>query len=384
MSRVLIIDDEKDIRDVLCESVAVGGHEPTAVESASEALRLLENDTFDIIFSDIKMKKMDGIEFLEKAKTMTDAPIILITGHGDVETAVDAMKKGAFDFFVKPLDLSRILITIRNAAERSKLVSETKILRKKISKKCEITGNSPKIKELLDMIDKVAKTKSRVLILGENGTGKELVARRIHELSNRADGPFIEVNCAAIPSELIESQLFGHKKGSFTGAVSDQTGAFEAANGGTIFLDEIGDMSPAAQAKVLRVLQESKIMRVGEAKETSIDVRVIAATNKNLKDEISKGFFREDLFHRISTFPIQIPPLRERANDIPELIKIFVVNAANDMGKPIPAFTEDAVNELKIQPWTGNIRELQNIVERLVIMCGQTITSEDVRKHINK
>lgn len=384
MSRVLIIDDEKDIRDVLCESVAVGGHEPTAVESASEALRLLENDTFDIIFSDIKMKKMDGIEFLEKAKTMTDAPIILITGHGDVETAVDAMKKGAFDFFVKPLDLSRILITIRNAAERSKLVSETKILRKKISKKCEITGSSPKIKEILDMIDKVAKTKSRVLILGENGTGKELVARRIHELSNRADGPFIEVNCAAIPSELIESQLFGHKKGSFTGAVNDQIGAFEAADGGTIFLDEIGDMSPAAQAKVLRVLQENRIMRVGEAKETSIDVRVIAATNKNLKDEISKGFFREDLFHRISTFPMHIPPLRERADDIPELIKIFVVNAANDMGKPIPVFTEDAVNELKIQPWTGNVRELQNIVERLVIICGQTITSEDVIKHINK
>lgn len=330
------------------------------------------------------MKKMDGIEFLEKAKTMTDAPIILITGHGDVETAVDAMKKGAFDFFVKPLDLSRILITIRNAAERSKLVSETKILRKKISKKYEITGSSPKIKEILDMIDKVAKTKSRVLILGENGTGKELVARRIHELSNRADGPFIEVNCAAIPSELIESQLFGHKKGAFTGAVNDQIGAFEAADGGTIFLDEIGDMSPAAQAKVLRVLQESKIMRVGEAKETSIDVRVIAATNKNLKDEISKGFFREDLFHRISTFPMHIPPLRERADDIPELIKIFVVNAANDMGKPIPVFTEDAVNELKIQPWTGNVRELQNIVERLVIICGQTITSEDVIKHINK
>lgn len=384
MSKVLIIDDEKDIRDVLCESVAVGGHEPTAVESAFEALQLLKNDTFDIIFSDIKMKKMDGIEFLEKAKTMTDAPIILITGHGDVETAVDAMKKGAFDFFVKPLDLSRILITIRNAAERSKLVSETKILRKKISKKYEITGSSPKIKEILDMIDKVAKTKSRVLILGENGTGKELVARRIHELSNRADGPFIEVNCAAIPSELIESQLFGHKKGAFTGAVNDQIGAFEAADGGTIFLDEIGDMSPAAQAKVLRVLQESKIMRVGEAKETSIDVRVIAATNKNLKDEISKGFFREDLFHRISTFPMHIPPLRERADDIPELIKIFVVNAANDMGKPIPVFTEDAVNELKIQPWTGNVRELQNIVERLVIICGQTITSEDVIKHINK
>lgn len=384
MSKVLIIDDEKDIRDVLCESVAVGGHEPTAVESAFEALQLLKDDTFDIIFSDIKMKKMDGIEFLEKAKTMTDAPIILITGHGDVETAVDAMKKGAFDFFVKPLDLSRILITIRNAAERSKLVSETKILRKKISKKYEITGSSPKIKEILDMIDKVAKTKSRVLILGENGTGKELVARRIHELSNRADGPFIEVNCAAIPSELIESQLFGHKKGAFTGAVNDQIGAFEAADGGTIFLDEIGDMSPAAQAKVLRVLQESKIMRVGEAKETSIDVRVIAATNKNLKDEISKGFFREDLFHRISTFPMHIPPLRERADDIPELIKIFVVNAANDMGKPIPVFTEDAVNELKIQPWTGNVRELQNIVERLVIICGQTITSEDVIKHINK
>lgn len=384
MSKVLIIDDEKDIRDVLCESVAVGGHEPTAVESAFEALQLLKNDTFDIIFSDIKMKKMDGIEFLEKAKTMTDAPIILITGHGDVETAVDAMKKGAFDFFVKPLDLSRILITIRNAAERSKLVSETKILRKKICKKYEITGSSPKIKEILDMIDKVAKTKSRVLILGENGTGKELVARRIHELSNRADGPFIEVNCAAIPSELIESQLFGHKKGAFTGAVNDQIGAFEAADGGTIFLDEIGDMSPAAQAKVLRVLQESKIMRVGEAKETSIDVRVIAATNKNLKDEISKGFFREDLFHRISTFPMHIPPLRERADDIPELIKIFVVNAANDMGKPIPVFTEDAVNELKIQPWTGNVRELQNIVERLVIICGQTITSEDVIKHINK
>lgn len=384
MSKVLIIDDEKDIRDVLCESVAVGGHEPTAVESAFEALQLLKDDTFDIIFSDIKMKKMDGIEFLEKAKTMTDAPIIPITGHGDVETAVDAMKKGAFDFFVKPLDLSRILITIRNAAERSKLVSETKILRKKISKKYEITGSSPKIKEILDMIDKVAKTKSRVLILGENGTGKELVARRIHELSNRADGPFIEVNCAAIPSELIESQLFGHKKGAFTGAVNDQIGAFEAADGGTIFLDEIGDMSPAAQAKVLRVLQESKIMRVGEAKETSIDVRVIAATNKNLKDEISKGFFREDLFHRISTFPMHIPPLRERADDIPELIKIFVVNAANDMGKPIPVFTEDAVNELKIQPWTGNVRELQNIVERLVIICGQTITSEDVIKHINK
>ena len=382
MSKVLIIDDEPAIRRSMSGILENEGYTVTDAASAIEALPLLENDTFDAIFCDIKMPQMDGIEFLVKAKTMTDAPIIIISGHGTIDVAVEAIKKGAYDFIEKPMNLNRMLITLRNALDKNRLVNETKILRTVVSKQYEMVGTSGAMQELHDMIERVAPTNARVLILGENGTGKELVARQLHELSPRKDNAFIEVNCAAIPSELIESQLFGHEKGAFTSAIKQKKGDFELANNGTLFLDEIGDMSLAAQAKVLRALQENKITRVGGEEEIKVDVRVIAATNKNLQDEIAKGNFREDLYHRISMIIMKVPPLRERLDDIPLLINSFVVKSALEMGKPTPTFTDSAIEELKKQHWSGNIRELQNVVGRLVILCGSTISDEDIKKYL--
>lgn len=382
MSKVLIIDDEPAIRRSMRSILENEGFTITDASSAIEALPILNNESFDAIFCDIKMPRMDGIEFLEKAKTLTDAPIIIISGHGTIDVAVEAIKKGAYDFIEKPMNLNRMLITLRNALDKNKLVNETKILRSAVSKHYEMLGESQAMNELHEMIERVAPTNARVLIIGENGTGKELVARQLHELSPRNQNAFIEVNCAAIPSELIESQLFGHEKGAFTSAVKQKKGDFELANGGTLFLDEIGDMSLAAQAKVLRALQENKITRVGGEEEIKIDVRVIAATNKNLQEEIGKGNFREDLFHRISMIIMKVPPLRDRIDDIPILINSFVVKSANEMGKPIPVFTENAIEELKKQQWTGNIRQLQNVVGRLVILCGSTISEEDVKKYL--
>jgi len=382
MSRILIIDDEPAIRRAMHGILENEGYTITEASSALEALPMLNDNVFDAIFCDIKMPQMDGIEFLEKAQTVTDAPIIIISGHGTIDIAVDAIKKGAYDFIEKPMDLNRMLITLRNALDKNRLVNETKKLRNVVSKQYEMIGNSWTMNELYTMIQRVAPTNARVLILGENGTGKELVARQLHELSPRKDNAFIEVNCAAIPSELIESQLFGHEKGAFTSAIKQKKGDFELANNGTLFLDEIGDMSLAAQAKVLRALQENKITRVGGEEEIKVDVRVIAATNKNLHDEIAKGNFREDLYHRISMIIMRVPPLRERLDDIPLLINSFVVKAANEMGKPIPTFSDAAIEELKKQNWSGNIRELQNVVGRLVILCGPTISEEDVKKYL--
>ena len=382
MPRVLIIDDEPAIRRAMHGILENEGYTIDEAASAVEAMPMLNDNTFDAIFCDIKMPHMDGIEFLEKAKAITDTPIIIISGHGTIDIAVDAIKKGAYDFIEKPMDLNRMLITLRNALDKNRLVNETKKLRNVVSKQYEMVGDSPAMNELNDMIGRVAPTNARVLILGENGTGKELVARQLHELSPRKNNAFIEVNCAAIPSELIESQLFGHEKGAFTSAIKQKKGDFELANEGTLFLDEIGDMSLAAQAKVLRALQENKITRVGGEEEINVDVRVIAATNKNLQEEIAKGNFREDLYHRISMIIMKVPPLRERLDDIPLLINSFVVKSANEMGKPIPVFTDSAIKELKKQQWTGNIRELQNVVGRLVILCGSTISNEDVKKYI--
>ncbi|MBO4567721.1 MAG: sigma-54-dependent Fis family transcriptional regulator [Bacteroidales bacterium] len=382
MSKVLIIDDEAAIRRSMSGILENEGFTVTDAASAIEALPMLESDSFDAIFCDIKMPQMDGIEFLVKAKTITDAPIIIISGHGSIDVAVEAIKKGAYDFIEKPINLNRMLITLRNALDKSRLVNETKILRTVVSKQYEMVGTSDAMQELHDMIERVAPTNARVLILGENGTGKELVARQLHELSPRKDNAFIEVNCAAIPSELIESQLFGHEKGAFTSAIKQKKGDFELANNGTLFLDEIGDMSLAAQAKVLRALQENKITRVGGEEEIKVDVRVIAATNKNLQEEIAKGNFREDLYHRISMIIMKVPPLRERLDDIPLLINSFVVKSALEMGKPTPTFTESAIEELKKQHWSGNIRELQNVVGRLVILCGSTISDEDIKKYL--
>jgi DNA-binding NtrC family response regulator len=382
MSKVLIIDDEPAIRRSMSGILENEGFTVTDAASAIEALPLLDKETFDAIFCDIKMPQMDGIEFLVKAKTITDAPIIIISGHGTIDVAVEAIKKGAYDFIEKPMNLNRMLITLRNALDKSRLVNETKILRTVVSKQYEMVGTSGAMQELHDMIERVAPTNARVLILGENGTGKELVARQLHELSPRKDNAFIEVNCAAIPSELIESQLFGHEKGAFTSAIKQKKGDFELADNGTLFLDEIGDMSLAAQAKVLRALQENKITRVGGEEEIKVDVRVIAATNKNLQDEIAKGNFREDLYHRISMIIMKVPPLRDRLDDIPLLINSFVVKSALEMGKPTPTFTDSAIEELKKQHWSGNIRELQNVVGRLVILCGSTISDEDIKKYL--
>lgn len=382
MAKILVIDDEAAIRRILREILEHEQYQVDDAASAVDALPLVKENEYDAILCDIKMPQMDGIEFLEEAKKISDAPIIMISGHGTIDTAVEAIKKGAFDYIAKPPELNRLLITLRNALDKSQLMTETKVLKKAIIRKHQMIGKSKPMMEIHDMIEKVAPTTARVLIEGENGTGKELVARQLHELSNRSYAPFIEVNCAAIPSELIESQLFGHEKGSFTSAIKMKKGDFELANNGTLFLDEIGDMSLPAQAKVLRALQENKITRVGGESEINVNVRIIAATNKNLKEEIQKGNFREDLYHRLSVIIITVPPLRERLDDIPELVSYFVENISNEMGKATPTFTQDAIEELQKYRWTGNIRELHNVIERLVILCGNEIDGDDVRKFV--
>ena len=382
MSKILIVDDEPVIRATLREILEYEKYEVEEAGDAKKALEEIEKQEFKVILSDIKMPVMNGIEFLEELqKKENDIPVIMITGHGDVDTAVEALKKGAFDFIQKPLDLNRLLVSVRNAFEREQLVVETKKLKKKINKRYEIIGQSSAIEEVKNMIERVAPTNTRVLITGENGTGKELVAHWLHEKSQRYGNPFIEVNCAAIPSELIESELFGHEKGSFTSAIKQRKGNFELADSGTLFLDEIGDMNLSAQAKMLRALQENKITRVGGEKEIPVDVRVIAATNKNLSSEIEEKRFREDLFHRLSVIVIQVPPLRKRVEDIPLLAQHFMNQVAEQEGLPAKSFKEDALEELKKMPWKGNIRELRNVVERFMILCDKTITKEDVRKH---
>ncbi|MDY0265231.1 MAG: sigma-54 dependent transcriptional regulator [Sulfurospirillum cavolei] len=380
MSRILIIDDEQSIRRTLREILEYEKYQVEDVENGMDAIQLVKEQEFDVILCDIKMSGMDGIETLEAIKQLTECPVIMISGHGTIETAVEAIKKGAYDYIAKPPDLNRLLITIKNALDKSKLITETKALKKVVSKHNEMVGESAGMEEIREMIQKVAPTAARVLIYGENGTGKELVARQLHEFSKRAHAPFIEVNCAAIPSELIESQLFGHEKGAFTSAIKQRKGDFELAHGGTLFLDEIGDMSLSAQAKVLRALQENKITRVGGEKEIAVDVRIIAATNKNLKQEIEKNRFREDLYHRISVILIQVPPLRERTDDIPLLVQHFISLSCQKMGKAEPEITEEALAELQQYQWSGNIRELHNAVERLIILGGSPIDADSVKK----
>jgi two-component system nitrogen regulation response regulator NtrX len=378
MARILIIDDERAIRNALREILEYENYQVDDAEDGPSGIELVGKESYDVILCDIKMPKMDGIEVLENIQKTTDAPVVMISGHGTIETAVEAIRKGAYDFIAKPLDLNRLLITLRNAMDKSRLVTETKALKRKVSKQYEMIGESPAITKIKDMIERVAATDARVLITGESGTGKELVARWLHEKSNRADGPFVEVNCAAIPSELIESVLFGHEKGSFTSAIKQRKGDFEQATNGTIFLDEIGDMSLSAQAKVLRALQENKIMRVGGEKDIPVNVRVLAATNKNLLEEIENKNFREDLYHRLSVILIRVPSLNEREDDIPILAHYFVEQICENNGRPPIQFTDEALEELKKIKWTGNIRELRNVVERLVILCDQQITAEDV------
>ena len=378
MTKILIIDDEAPIRRVLRDILENESYQVDDASTGMEALQHIKEQDFDAIFCDIKMPEMDGIEVLEAIRKESDVPVIMLSGHGTIETAVEAIKKGAFDFIPKPPDLNRLLITLRNALDKKNLATENKVLKKAVKIQSQMIGESAPMLEVKDMIEKVAPTNARVLITGENGTGKELVARQLHELSPRNKGPFIEVNCAAIPAELIESQLFGHEKGSFTSAIKQKKGDFELADSGTLFLDEIGDMSLSAQAKVLRALQENKIVRVGGEKEIPVNVRILAATNKNLKSEIEKGNFREDLYHRLSVIVINVPPLRERKDDIPLLVGNFLEIIAQDMGKPIPTFEPEALEALKQYQWTGNIRELRNIVERLVILCGNDITKDDV------
>ncbi|NCC46133.1 MAG: sigma-54-dependent Fis family transcriptional regulator [Bacteroidia bacterium] len=379
MMKLLIIDDEKSIRNTLKEILEFEGHDVTLAADGVEGLEKATSDNYDVIFSDIKMPNMDGMELLDKlGESNVDSSVIMISGHGSIDSAVECIKKGAFDFIQKPLDLNRILITLRNATDRTNLVKETKILKKKVSRIPEIVGVSPVIGRIKEMIERVAPTDARVLITGSNGTGKELVARWLHEKSQRNTMPFIEVNCAAIPGELIESELFGHEKGAFTSAVKQHKGKFEQADGGTLFLDEIGDMSLAAQAKVLRVLQENKISRVGSDKDINVNVRVVAATNKNLSQEIEKGSFREDLYHRLSVIVIHVPPLCERKEDIPLLTKHFLDQISNENGMPPREIEPEAIEELAGYKWTGNIRELRNVVERLMILSNNVITKDDV------
>jgi two-component system nitrogen regulation response regulator NtrX len=381
MSKILIIEDEEPIRRVLLrilkdEDSSFEIHEAS---DGKKGLDLIKNDSYDLVLCDIKMPKVDGIELLQRTrKTNSTIPFIMLTGHGNIETAVESMKLGAYDFISKPPDLNRLINSVRNALEKKELIAENKILRKKVAKKYEIIGNSKSIMEIHAMIDKVAKTEARVLITGESGTGKELVAHNIHEKSSRAKSPFIEVNCAAIPSELIESELFGHLKGSFTSAVKDREGKFEAANNGTIFLDEIGDMSLAAQAKVLRALEENKIQRVGSQKDISVDVRVLAATNKDLKKEIDDGNFREDLYHRLAVIVIKVPELSKRKSDIPVLVDHFSNIISKEQGIETKKFSKDSLKLLEDYNWSGNVRELRNVVERLIILGGETISKDDV------
>ncbi|MBP6978833.1 MAG: sigma-54-dependent Fis family transcriptional regulator [Lentimicrobiaceae bacterium] len=379
MARILVVDDERSIRNTLREILEYEKYEVDDAVDGVTALEMIRQTHYDVILCDIKMPQMDGMEVLEKTLQVTDTPMVMISGHGTIETAVDAIKKGAYDYIAKPLDLNRLLITVRNALDKSTLITETKALKKKVSKAYEMVGESPAIQHVKEMIERVAPTEARVLVTGKNGTGKELVARWLHEKSKRAFGPFVEVNCAAIPSELIESVLFGHEKGSFTSAIKQRKGDFEQASGGTLFLDEIGDMSLSAQAKVLRALQENRIMRVGGEKDIAVDVRIIAATNKDLMEEIRKGNFREDLYHRISVILINVPELKERKDDIPMIAEHFLKMICENEGKPQMQFSNDALEELKTYPWTGNVRELRNVVERMVILCDQVITLEDVR-----
>lgn len=379
MSAILVIDDERPIRNTLKEVLEYEKHEVDLAEDGISGLELLKTKSYNIILCDIKMPQMDGLEVLEKIiEEQYDTQVIMITGHGTVDTAVEAIKKGAYDFIEKPLDLNRLLITIRNAGDKSNLITETRALKKKVSKKYQMIGDSGAMGKVKAMIDRVAPTDARVLITGSNGTGKELVARQLHEKSNRSHMPFIEVNCAAIPSELIESELFGHEKGSFTSAIKQRKGKFELAHNGTLFLDEIGDMSLAAQAKVLRALQENKITRVGGDKDITVNVRIVTATNKNLLDEIAQKRFREDLYHRLSVILIQVPSLKNRTEDIPLLADHFIRQICDEMGLPEKGITQDAIEALQRLNWTGNIREFRNVMERLVILCGNDITDEDV------
>lgn len=383
MATVLIIDDERPIRSSLRDILEYEGYKVLDVDNGTDGLEILKKEKVDLVLCDIKMSKMDGMEVLSIAKESTETPFIMISGHGTIETAVEAARKGAFDFLEKPLDLNRLLITVRNALEKGVLVKETKVLKKKVSKTKEILGNSASISHIKETIERVAPTDARVLITGANGSGKELVARWLHEKSERANSPLVEVNCAAIPSELIESELFGHEKGSFTSAVKQRIGKFEQANGGTLFLDEIGDMSLSAQAKVLRALQEHKITRVGGDKEITVDVRVIAATNKDLLKEIEDGNFRMDLYHRLSVILIHVPPLTERLDDIPIIAEAFCQEICSEYGMPTKEISQDAMVALQALPWTGNIRELRNMVERLIILSDKQITRKDVETFAN-
>ncbi len=379
MSKILVIDDEKAIRNTLKDVLEYEKHEVDLAEDGRAGIELFSANTYDIVLCDIKMAKMDGIEVLQNISGMSaHTPVIMISGHGNIDTAVDAIKKGAYDFLEKPLDLNRLLITIRNAMDKSTLVTQTQVLRNKVSKLYEIVGESEPIRQVKDMIEKIAPTEARVLITGSNGTGKELVAHQIHEKSPRANGPFIEVNCAAIPSELIESELFGHEKGSFTSAIKQRIGKFEQANGGTLFLDEIGDMSLSAQAKVLRALQENKISRVGSDKDVHVNVRVITATNKNIKKEIETNRFREDLYHRLSVILIHVPSLNDRKDDIPLLAEHFNSLICSEYGMSKKVIKKEAIKELQKIEWTGNIREFRNVLERLIILCPVEITGADV------
>ena len=383
MARILVIDDEKSIRKTLKDILEYEKYQVEEAADGVEGFNMLKSGKFDVVLCDIKMPKIDGIEVLEKVMQLNpEIPFVMISGHGTIETAVEAVKKGAFDFIAKPLDLNRLLVTIRNAIDKNALVKETKVLKKKAAKSNVMIGDSAGIAIVKSMIEKVAPTDARVLITGENGTGKELVARSLHQQSNRAEQPLIEVNCAAIPSELIESELFGHEKGAFTSAVAQRKGKFEQAEGGTLFLDEIGDMSLGAQAKVLRALQENKIARVGGEKEIKVDVRILAATNKDLKREIAAGNFREDLYHRLSVIVIQVPALNQRREDIPQLVKHFISEICADYGTSPKAISVDAIHCLKELNWTGNIRELRNVIERLIILSNAEITLNDVEKYV--
>ena len=380
--KVLIVDDERAIRYSLKEILEMENYQVELAENGLEGLQKAQKEKYDAIFCDIKMPEMDGIELLGKIiEEGIESPVIMVSGHADINIAVECIKKGAFDFIEKPLDLNRILITLKNATDKATLVKETKILKKKIYGN-EMIGESISIAHLKEMIGKVAPTQASVLITGPNGSGKELVAQGIYQLSGRSMMPFVEVNCAAIPSELIDSELFGHKKGSFTSAIRDHKGKFEQADGGTIFLDEIGDMSLPAQAKVLRVLQEKKLTPVGGDKEITVDVRVIAATNKNLQEEIAKGNFREDLYHRLSVIVLRVPPLDDRKEDIPILVEHFAEKISSESGKPVTLFSDEALQLLQERSWPGNIRELRNVVERLLILGGNPVTAQDVKDYV--
>lgn len=380
--KILLVDDEKSIRHTLKEILEYEDYQIDEAENGKVALAKIKNESFDLVLCDVKMPELDGVEVLEMAQELDNTPqFVMISAHGTIETAVEATKKGAFDFISKPPDLNRLLVTIKNAMDKSNLVQETKVLRKKVSKSMEIVGESDGINDVKETIEKVAPTEARVLITGGNGTGKELVANAIHKLSNRKKNTLVEVNCAAIPSELIESELFGHEKGSFTSAVKQRIGKFEQANGGTLFLDEIGDMSLSAQAKVLRALQENKITRVGGDKEIKVDVRILAATNKDLKEEIKQNRFREDLYHRLSVIIIKVPNLNQRADDIPLLVDKFLKDISAQHGAPLCTIDDKATKLLQKGEWTGNIRELRNVVERLVIMSDGIITSDLVKKY---